>query len=229
MFDVVAYRTARSTTASEVEQAVKTCGEADGMTIDAADAYARQCGEPLAAPAIDGATLTQTRDIPQGEPSCSFCCLSCRVIADPEPWPGILRGQRSWPHVRNVLSLGLRHGHLRALPERNAHDDDRELAEHCRGSRRHNPAVRCVCRNRRFVCADGLAGNHQLLQLACHASCNGLCVLGRCHRAGIANNPASYPIHACPTLRLDTGNIDVLLPFCLLRRRNWDIALLHLR
>lgn len=107
MFDVVAYRTARATTAGEVEQAVKTCGEADGMTIDAADAYARQCGEPLAAAVIDGATLTQTRDIRQGEPSCGFCRVSFRVIADPELWPGILRGQRSWPHVRDILSLGL--------------------------------------------------------------------------------------------------------------------------
>lgn len=107
MFDMVAYRTARAITAGEVEQAVKTCGEADGTTIDAADAYSRQCGKQLAAPVIDGATLTQTRDIRQGEPSCDFCCVSFRVIADPEPWPGILRNRWSWPHIRSILSLGL--------------------------------------------------------------------------------------------------------------------------
>jgi len=107
MFDVVAYRTARSMTTGEVKQAVKTCGEADGMTIDAADAYARQCGEPLAAPAIDGATLTQTRNIRQSERSWDFCCVSFRVIADPEPWPCILRDRWSWPHIHSILSLGL--------------------------------------------------------------------------------------------------------------------------
>jgi len=86
---------------------IKTRGETFGMTIDAAGAYARQCGEPLAVPFIGVVTLTQIRHIRQGEPSCGFCCLPFRVIADPEPWPGILRSQRSWPHVRGILSLGL--------------------------------------------------------------------------------------------------------------------------